>query len=74
MSRQLFASKLWRRVLTVTVPYPFQHLADANPHLVSIDRLSSGNHQPPSAYRNCAHASTYVRFGNTTRKPDGRRS
>src|SRR6266849_1154631 len=28
----------------------------------------------PSAYRNCAHGSTYVRFGSTTRKPYGRRS
>src|SRR5580700_2751425 len=27
----------------------------------------------PSAYRNCAHGSTYVRFGSTTRKPYGRR-
>src|SRR5580700_592415 len=28
----------------------------------------------PSAYKNCAHGSTYVRFGSTTRKPYDRRS
>src|SRR5712692_7193449 len=28
----------------------------------------------PSAYRNCAHGSTYVRFSSTTRKPYVRRS